>query len=158
MIKLSAGLSKKVPMPDVDYSSRSCSAGAEVELANGASPEDLKERLRALYRTLEEAVDQQLEGSGSNRRELSPATRRRLSDQAKANNNGRGSHNGRPATEAQVRAIFAIAADRGLSDRRLADLLDRRCGVEDPSELSLKAASGIIDYLKNGKDGQDARR
>ena len=30
MIKLNASVSKKVPLPDVEYSSRSCSAGAEV--------------------------------------------------------------------------------------------------------------------------------
>jgi hypothetical protein len=40
MIKLSASVSKKVPVPDVEFSSDSYSAGLDVEMSSDASTED----------------------------------------------------------------------------------------------------------------------
>ena len=45
MIRLSAGLSKKLPLQGVEFSSQSASAGIEVELADGASSEQIREKL-----------------------------------------------------------------------------------------------------------------
>ena len=41
MIKLSASVSKKIPLQDVECST-SCSAGAEAEMSNDTTPEELK--------------------------------------------------------------------------------------------------------------------
>jgi hypothetical protein len=149
MIKLSASVSKKVPLQDIEYSSRSCSAGAEVEMPGDASPEELKEKLRTLYRTLEEAVDEQLQGSAqpAHQKELPEETRRALSKRTGGNGNGR------KATEAQVGAILAIAAEHGLSEQRLRDMLQEKYGTDAPENLSLKDASALIGLLKNGKEG-----
>jgi hypothetical protein len=51
---------KKVPMEEMEYSSRSCSAGMEVELPSDAAPEEIHARLKGLYALLELAVDEQL--------------------------------------------------------------------------------------------------
>lgn len=91
MIKLNASVSKKVPLPDVEYSSRSCSAGAEVEVSSGANAEELKEKLRALYLLLDQAVDEQLQGNRepTQQKKLPKETRQALSKRTEGNGNGR---------------------------------------------------------------------
>ena len=150
MIKLSASVSKKVPLAGIEFSSRSCSAGAEVEVSGDAGLDELKAKLRTLYRTLEEAVDEQLQGDTGHvpQREIPEGVRRDLGRRMDANGNG----NGRKATEAQVWAIFAIAAEHGLTDGQLQDMLREKYGTGDPEDLSLKDASGLISFLKNGKE------
>ena len=60
---------------------------------------------------------------------------------------------GRKATQAQVRAIYAIANDRGYSKGDLKEMLARNYGTGHPSGLSLSDASSVIDTLKNnGKE------
>jgi hypothetical protein len=49
MIKLTANVSKKVPMPDLEFSSQQYSAGMEVEVASGASGEEIQKKLQALF-------------------------------------------------------------------------------------------------------------
>ena len=60
MIKLTAHVSKKVPLPGVEYSSRSFSAGIEVEVADGVDVSQLRGRLQVLYGLLESSVDEQI--------------------------------------------------------------------------------------------------
>src|SRR5262249_9072812 len=71
------------------------------------------------------------------------------SNGAGAGNNGRTanppSRSSRPATSAQVKAIYAIARSRGL-DLRL--LLEERYQAGKPNELSVQEASRLIDELK----------
>jgi len=136
MIKLSAGLSKKLPLEGVEFSSHSASASIEVELADGTSSEQIKDELRNLYGLLEEAIDEQLgrkvEVSGPEEKPVAMTGR-----------------NGRRATEAQQRAIRAIAGDRGLSLRELQQMLQEQFGTENMPDLSLHDASVLIDILKN---------
>ena len=79
MIKLTASIMKKVPIDGLDYSSRSASAGMEVEMPSGAKAEDVMCRLKQLHAVLEIAVDEQL----SNPRQNSDQGHRRP-------NNGKG--------------------------------------------------------------------
>lgn len=60
MLKLSASAMKKVPTDGLDYSSRSCSAGIEVELPSGSKADEIRCRLKQLCAVLEIAVDEQL--------------------------------------------------------------------------------------------------
>ncbi len=148
MIKLTASVSKKVPMPDIDFSSRCCSAGAEVELASGAGAEEMKEKLRALYVLLEAAVDEQLHGPAPPpaRKPLPEKTRRRLA--------GGAGGNGRKATRAQLRAIQAIADERGIGEEDLVEWLEEEFSVGRAEELSVRDASALIDRLK-GPSGKE---
>ena len=151
MIKLSASVSKKVPLPEVEYSSHSCCAGAEVEVSDDASPRELRDRLRALYGMLEEAVDEQLQGNGEpvQRKALSEGPGNGLSKRAGGNGNGR------MATDAQVRVILEIAAEHGLSEEQLEDVLREQYGADTPAGLSIKDASAVIDLLKNGREPRE---
>ena len=142
MIKLSASLMKKLP-GDVEYSSRSYSAGIEVELQSGARPEELQGQLRRLYELLDAAVNEQMKGEYPSTPSTPKASRR--------------SHKGsqRKATEAQVNAITAIAHDRGVGDEGLAELMQEEFGVGSVTGLTIGQASELIDILKeNGKARQ----
>ena len=137
MIKLNASIMKKIPIDGLDYSSRSASAGMEVEMPSGAKGEDVRCRLKQLYAVLEIAVDEQL----SNPRQDSDQGHRKP-------NNG----NGRRATEAQLKAVLAIAEDKNLPDGQLDDIIRDQINAESLSSLSIRQASNLIDILKgNGR-------
>ena len=105
MLKLTASISKKLPVEGIEFSSKSASAGIEVEMPSAANAEEIRCRLKQLYAALEFSVDDQL------------ANPSQVSDQGPShethNGNGNGNGNGRKATEAQIKAISAIADDRG---------------------------------------------
>ena len=140
MLKLTASLSKKLPMSGIDYSSKSASAGIEVEMPSAATSEEIRCRLEQLYAALAFPVDDQL-GNPS-----------QVSDQGPSHPKPNSDGNGRKATEAQLKAISAIAEDRGVSGQQLRDLLDQEFHVDQTHELSIRQASSLIDLLKqNGK-------
>jgi hypothetical protein len=154
MIKLSAGASKKVPVPNVEFSSRSFSAGMEVEVPSGIRPDEIREKLRGLYRLLEEAIQEQVEGQDPERQTQGPEERRMAVVQdAVRKGAGRGSGRSRRASSAQLRAIRAIAAEKGLPAEELRRLSRNSFGARSADELTLAQASRLIDLLKgNGKE------
>ena len=139
MLKLTASLSKKLPINGIEYSSKSASAGIEVEMPCAANAEEITCRLEQLYAALEFSVDDQL-GNPS-----------QVSDQGPSHGpNGNG--NGRKATDAQLKAIRAISEDRGVSGQQLRDLLDHEFNTQQAEDLSIRQASALIDILK--QDGK----
>lgn len=160
MIKLSANVSKKVPIEGLQYSSQQFTAGMEVEVSGASNGEDLKDRLRKLYGLLEESIDEQIRersergGSAGNNGSAEERTRSRLADLTRGNGDrpkqeGKDNGNGRHATQAQVKAIYAIAKDRGIEKRDLAGYLEQQFGVDSPKELTISDASRLIDELKS---------
>ena len=152
MIKLSANVSKKMPVPGVEFSSQSYSAGMEVEASSGAAKGELKEKLCALYSLLEESVQEQVKKvNGSAQAENGGPSEPTRSRPSRSNNGNSG--NGRQATKAQIRAIHAIAKEQGYADDAVKELLADRFGLQTASALSIGQASSLIDTLKNnGKE------
>ena len=64
MIKIVASMSKKVPIPCLDYSSQSFMAGLEVEVSDGATAEQIKERIHEVYALLESSIDAEVAAHG----------------------------------------------------------------------------------------------
>ena len=160
MSKLSANVSKKVPLPGIEFSSRSYSAGMEVEVSSGSGKDELKEKLRSLYALLEESIDEQIKekdsrGSSTEDPPSRPSPRRSNGPggNGRRDGNGRGNGNGRTATQAQIKAIYAIAREHGYSDDDLDRLAEGTFGANKPSALSISQASTLIDTLKN--DGKE---
>ena len=60
MIRLSANLSKKVPLPGVDYSSQQYGASLEIEVSDADKPEAIQDRIRELYSLLNGAINEQI--------------------------------------------------------------------------------------------------
>ena len=141
MIKLSASVSKKLPLPDVEFSSHCCSAGMEVEIADTLTANEVRERLKKLYAVLDLAVDEQL-------RHRSPLPEVTMFPGGRSGGNG----DGRAATEAQVNAILSMARDRGITGDQLERGLRREYGIRSPEKLSIRQASRVIDRLKNGRE------
>jgi|ERR1043165_4446044 hypothetical protein len=164
MIRLSANLSKKVPLPGIDYSSQQYGASLEIEISDADKPEVIQGRIKELYVLLSNAIDEQLVSVQSNTGNASPpagpaAQPVRQSAPQQRNGapvnrlpaaNGNGSGNGRrvTATEAQVKCIYAITKASGLNLTEI--LADYNC--TDPKQLHIKDASTLIDKIKNGND------
>jgi hypothetical protein len=63
MIKISATVSKKVPLPNVDHSSQQFGAAMEMEISNADQPQVVQQRLQELYALLSDTIDQQIAGA-----------------------------------------------------------------------------------------------
>jgi len=161
MIRLSANLSKKVPLPGVQFSSQQYGAAMEIEVGDGDKPEAIKERIRELYSMLSNAIDEQIGGAsaGQNIPTLPP------SDTAPRNGNGHSQTNGRAgratgngrrvtATEAQCRAIHAICKSQGVDVNTI--LPDYN--VVRVEDLNVRDASRLIDELKAPQNTPPSRR
>ena len=140
MIKICANLSKKVPLPGVEYSSQQYGAAMEIEVSDADQPEIIQQRIRELYTLLSTTIDDQISGAAQQPVQALPAPARAQPIQSQpvqqqrngyatgrnrvaAVTNGNGNGNGRRsanATEAQCRAIFAICKSQGIN---MADVL-----------------------------------
>ena len=112
MIKLTANVSKKVPVPNVEFSSQSYSADMEIEVSSGTSKDELRQKLRTLYALLKESIGQEI----LERKQNSKGGNSPKADAKQVQKNhpkGNSSNRGRKATRAQLHAIHAIAKDRG---------------------------------------------
>ena len=155
MLKLNVGASKKVA--DQNYGSRGASVNLEIELDMGLvkEPANLQEKIRYLFGLVRQAVTEELNGSGANGH--APTTNNgngngngHAKPPAAPSNNGKGSSRSgggpRQATQSQVKAIFAIARNRGID---VGEFLNERFHVGRPDALSIKDASAAIDALKD---------
>jgi len=147
MIKLNAGVSRKVGQPN--FGSRGASVNVELELESSATQDAnvLHDRIRRLFAIARDAVDEELGMSGQ---AGAPQAGQQpgASPRPAANGNG---HTVRPASEAQIRAINAICSRLGLDPHAEAH---RRLG-RGIQELTLPEASSLIDALKAAQNGQD---
>jgi len=64
MIKLTGNVSKKVPIPGMNFSSQSFGAGMEVEVGNNASTEEIQKKFEGMYNLLETSVKEQITADG----------------------------------------------------------------------------------------------
>jgi hypothetical protein len=138
-LKISIAMSRK--KGERNYGSRGATVGLEMEddssLAN--QPQLLQERLAKLFELAKEAVDRQLEGR--------PTACSQCAEGATMRNG-----QSRPATSAQIRAIYAIGNRYQLD---LATELLNRFGVEQPDDLTVGQASLLIDTIGQMSNGVD---
>lgn len=130
-MKLSVGASRKVS--DNKCGSRGVSVNLEPEVDASliSDPGKLRQRIRQLFQMVRTSLAEE------------------LNDQAANNQNGPSPDPEpgtlRPASQSQIRAIYAIARSRGLD---LSQLLHERFKVRQPASLNIKEASRLIDELK----------
>jgi len=155
MLKLHAGVSKKVGLPGFSSASASCTIEAELDSSLLMDTAGFQIVVQRAYQSCEQAVEDQIARLTSEGTETSqpqeiievrtspaisgaPVTRipaAQFSNQPSP----------RPATASQVRALRAIAARRKID---LVGLLRERFGLTTADELGIRQASNLIDELK----------
>jgi hypothetical protein len=170
MLKLHAGVSKKVGLPGYSSASASCTIEAELDSSLLNDTEGFQIVVQRAYQSCEQAVQDQIARLTSDGPETSQPqevvevrTSPAISG-ARITTNGADTYstNGaeqpmtnravfrdqpspRPATASQVRAIRAICARRKID---LLSLLRERFGLTTADELGIRQASNLIDELK----------
>ena len=163
MLKLHAGVSKKVGLPGFSSASASCTIEAELDSSLLQDHEGFQLVVQRAYQSCEQAVQDQIArltsdgpNDASQPQEVievrtSPAIRgvtvATNSTETRETNRAvfRDAPSPRPATASQVKAIRAIAARRKID---LVGLLRERFGLTTADELGIRQASNLIDELK----------
>jgi len=171
MLKLHAGVSKKVGLPGFSSASASCTIEAELDGSLLHDREGFQTVVQRAYQSCEKAVEDQItrltHDNGSDASQPQPTPQEVVEVRtspaisgARITTNGadtqatncavfRDAPSPRPATASQVKAIRAIAARRKID---LVGLLRERFGLTTADELGIRQASNLIDELK-GDDG-----
>jgi hypothetical protein len=154
-LKINIGASKKVG--EVNYGSRGASVNLELELESALvnDPPKLQDRIRQLFGLVRLSLAEELNGNG-NGNGNGPSSHPTHDAGHEHHNGGNGNGNGspqrsnppRPATQSQVKAIYAITRAQGLNVHQV---LRDRFNVGKPEELSIKEASQLIDSLKSNQ-------
>jgi hypothetical protein len=156
MLKLHAGVSKKVGLPGFSSASASCTIEAELDSSLLQDHEGFQIVVQRAYQSCEQAVQDQIARLTSDGTEaaqpkeivevrtspaISGASVTRIPAAQFTNQ-----PSPRPATASQVRALRAIAARRKID---LGGLLRDRFGLTTADELGIRQASNLIDELKS---------
>ena len=162
MLKLHAGVSKKVGLPGFSSASASCTIEAELDSSLLQDHEGFQVVVRRAYQSCEQAVQDEIARLTNHGPEVtqpheivevrtSPAisgariTTNRADLPVTNRAAFRDAPSPRPATASQVRALRAIAARRKID---LVGLLRDRLGLTTADELGIRQASTLIDELK----------
>ena len=168
MLKLHAGVSKKVGLPGFSSASASCTIEAELDSSLLQDHEGFQIVVQRAYASCEQAVQDQIARLTSDGEtcvqpqeivevRTSPAiSGARITTNGAATNGAeqratnraafRDAPSPRPATASQVKAIRAIAARRKID---LVGLLRERFGLTTADQLGIRQASALIDELKS---------
>jgi hypothetical protein len=163
MLKLHAGVSKKVGLPGFSSASASCTIEAELDSSLLMDTAGFQIVVQRAYQSCEQAVQDQIARLTSDAPEdtqpqevievrtsptISGARITTNCADTQATNRAvfRDAPSPRPATASQVKAIRAIAARRKID---LVGLLRERFGLTTADELGIRQASALIDELKS---------
>jgi len=153
MLRLNASYSKKVPVEGQEYSSQSYHASVEVEIPDGLTPEQLRERIHDTFDLVRRSVDSELGSAGSDTLTVvPPAPSQAQSTQAAP---------AEPtASPKQVQYLTQLALRQGLDLRGLNLICRDDFGVQTTEALTRRQASDLIDRLSkgNGNTRPAARR
>ena len=159
MLKLHAGVSKKVGLPGYSSASASCMIEAELDSSLLQDREGFQTVVQRAYQSCEKAVEDQIARlTNEDQQEpnqtqppeivevrtaptITGASVNRLSSPQFTNQ-----PSPRPATASQVKAIRAICSRRKID---LVGLLRERFGLTTADELGIRQASNLIDELKS---------
>ena len=155
MLRLNASFSKKVPIEGQDYSSQSYHASVEVEIPDGLSPEQLRDRIHDTFGLVRDSVENELGGQVSAvpaPAQPSQPQQQPVSAPAKPTD--------APASSKQIHYLTTLALDRGMDLRALNSACQRDFGVTSVEALSRRQASELIDRMnaREGGNRQATRR
>ena len=157
MLKLNAGVSKKVGLPGFSSASASCTIEAELDSSLLQDHEGFQIVVQRAYASCEKAVQDQIarltsedQSDASQPLEIVEVRTAPTITGASVNRIPTAQFTNqpspRPATASQVKAIRAIAARRKID---LVGLLREKFGLTTADELGIRQASNLIDELKS---------
>jgi hypothetical protein len=146
-MRITVGLSRKIGQGSTGSQEGFVHLETEVGDDVASDPGKLREKVRQLLGLVRSSLAEERSG-GPNQTSTLPARETAsppaaTSAPATDNSGQRGAV--RLATQAQVKAIYAISRKSGIV---LDELLHERCRVRRPDELTLQQASTLIDELK----------
>ena len=154
-VTVSAGLQKKVGLPD--YGSFGASCHVEFEIDRSMLDQNLDgfhQKVADAFAACRQAVNDQLtqqSGHSSSNGNGHAGNNSSRNGHSHTNGNGNGARQEvSSATQSQVRAIFAIARRQQVDPATVAR---ERFNVERPEDLSIREASTLIDELKSAQTG-----
>lgn len=146
--KVTVGLQQKIGQPNFGSIGASCTIEIQLDDDEACHPGVIANRVTQSFAQCRASIEKELSlheaehPSGAPRVVHGPAEPRLAPDRRSATDRAP-----RAATEAQVRAIRAIASKAGVS---LASELEQGFGVHNPNQLTMAQASQMIDSLKQG--------
>jgi hypothetical protein len=161
MLKLHAGISRKVGLPGFSSASASCHIEAELDSSLLQDHEGFQIVVQRAYQSCEQAVQDQIARltDHDNQHDSQPTQPEVIEVRTSQTITGARITNGtttparfsnppspRPATASQVKAIRAICARRRID---LVSLLRERYGLTTADDLGIRQASTLIDELKS---------
>ena len=139
MLKAICSFSKKIPVPDSEYSSQGYSLSLETEIPE-TDPRAIQARLHDTFELVKSSVEQELASGngthpglgdpGSNTVPMPPA------------------HGSGKASNKQVKFITDLAGRQGIALSDLNARIRERFGVDGLYDLDKKQASAVLDQLK----------
>jgi hypothetical protein len=151
MLRLNASFSKKVPIAGQDYSSQSYHASIEVEIPDGLSPEQLRDRIHDTFELVRDSVENELGGQASAL--PAPAQPSQPPPQQQQPAPAPAKTAEAPASARQIRYLTTLALDRGMDVRALGSVCRRDFGVPSVEALSRQQASDLIDRMNDRESG-----
>jgi len=139
MLKLTASYSKKVPVPESEYSSQSYHCCVEIEIAEGLSKDQLDSRIHETFSIVKNSVENELHGgkssipqSQNSKPQTDPSHGQKNADV--------------PASPKQIKFLLDLARTNGVTPEQI----KARYRVNSLEELTRTQCSKAIDEL-NGK-------
>jgi len=148
MLKLNASFSKKVPA-EKEYSSQSYHASIEVELSDGLTDKQLKDKIHETFELVRESVESEIgnvQSNGSENRQQNGSGSSQPDGHIRYPQNKRGSdkkQDNTPASTRQLNYLLDLAHDKGVKPREIME----RSGVDELSSLTKSECSRLLDEL-----------
>ena len=141
MLKAIVSYSKKIPVPDSEYSSQGYSLSLETEIAEN-EPGKIQARLHETFDLVKATVEQELANGNGQTKPVAEVP-------------AQGRQTGEKASNKQVKYITDLAAERGISLSELNAGIQKRYGG-GLYDLSKKQASEVVEELKARKPMRQA--
>ncbi|MCX6983451.1 MAG: hypothetical protein NT118_01690 [Lentisphaerae bacterium] len=135
MLKLNASYQKKVPA-ELEYSSKCFHASIEVELPDGLTEDQLKQRIHSTFELVKNSVETELNGK--------PVVTNAQAQQPMPNGNGNGKNGGLPASKKQVTYLLDLAKMNAVD---LGPAL-RKYNAGSAYDLTREQCSQMIDQIR----------
>lgn len=139
--------SKKIPVPDSEYSSQGYSLSLQTEIPE-TDPAAIQAKLSDTFRMVKNQVEHELANGNGNGHAAKPAPAQAAPPQV--SNRG-----GEKASNKQIKFLTDLCTQRGMSLSDLNADVSRRFGVAGLYDLSRRDASALLDEI-NGKQRKAA--